>query len=203
MKNAVSLGISIGDLKMTPVRCLTCFLCFALFGTVFCVRPTTAYSQPSSEAQWDLTSDWVRFAASAAVAAYKGNTEGRKQMFKYSFAEDMMNDDIRHSIRNKVLDKRPKEQRISFPISRTSHACSGAGFLGARYGWEYSMPALAAAAGYARSGKSKENHSAGSIAAGCAISYGISTLFSMKEYSENFYPVASTDFIGFRLKWTN
>jgi membrane-associated phospholipid phosphatase len=158
----------------------------------------------SSEKRWDVTSNWMQFApfvAGAAVAAYKDDWEGGKQLLRTSAAGEITTQGLKYSLKGTFLDKRPNGSSRSFPSGHTSMACSGAALLGNRYGWEYGVPAFAVAAtvGYARV-KSAEHH-VRDVVGGCALSYGISTFFVTKQGEENLYPVIGPDFIGFRWTW--
>jgi len=93
-----------------------------------------------------------------------------------------------YGIKQLVREERPDHSDFkSFPSDTSALAFAPAQFLWQRYGWEYGLPAYAAAAyvGYARV-NSKQHHW-WDVAASAAISLGYNELITSRYHQKNFY----------------
>ncbi|MCE9506766.1 MAG: phosphatase PAP2 family protein [Alphaproteobacteria bacterium] len=189
---------------MKPVFSLNDFLRVLPLAALFIAGAAAAHPQTHPEKGYDTASNWLQFvpvAAGAVVAAYEGDLEGEKQLLRAAVATELAGQALKYSLRDTSWNNRPNQGDYSFPSEHTSIACSGAAFLGGRYGWEYGAPALAVAAtvGYAR--VKAEKHHVRDVIGGCALSYGVGMFFVTKDGEEELYPVVGPDFIGFRWKF--
>jgi len=74
-----------------------------------------------------------------------------------------------YALKYAVNRRRPNGGHQSFPSGHTSAAFMGAAFLHFRYGWQYGLPAYAAASVVAASRVTSGNHHATDVVAGAAI----------------------------------
>jgi hypothetical protein len=105
-----------------------------------------------------------------AISLMKGDLEGTKQWGEGALWTSVAT----HTLKFAVDEERPNgNDNNSFPSGHTSAAFQGAAFLQMRYGWEYGVPAYAAASfvGYSRvHGKYHYWHD---VAAGAALAVGV------------------------------
>ena len=98
-----------------------------------------------------------------------------------------------------IKEERPDGGGHSFPSAHASISFTSAEFIRKRYGWEYGLPAYAAALFVAYSRVEARKHYAHDVIAGAAIGIGSSYLFT-REY-EGWHMQAETDhkYYGMRL----
>jgi hypothetical protein len=99
------------------------------------------------------------------VAAAKRDTDGVVQLGATSAATM----GTTYALKYAVNRRRPNGNRQSFPSGHASAAFMGAAFLHFRYGWEYGLPAYAAASLVAASRVTSRNHHATDVVASAAI----------------------------------
>ena len=94
-----------------------------------------------------------------------------------------------HSLKFAVDAERPNgNDNNSFPSGHTSAAFQGAAFLQMRYGWEYGLPAYAAASYVGYSRVHGEYHYWRDVAAGAALAVGIQyAITEMGMTARNFF----------------
>lgn len=142
-------------------------------------------------------------AAGLGLAIYKGDKEGQKQWVRNTLATVAGVAATKEAFKNTTLGDRPGNNGDrSFISGHTAYACSGAAFIGKRYGAEYGGVAfgLASLVGYSRVHADK--HHWRDVIGGCAMSYGISQLFVTEQGMENIVPVVGPDIIGLRLDFS-
>jgi membrane-associated phospholipid phosphatase len=123
----------------------------------------------------DGTGAW-QFAESAALAL------GVTYLLKYTVSEERPDNEDRHS----------------FPSAHTSLSFTSAEFIRKRYGWEYGIPAYAAASFVAYSRVDARQHYAHDVIAGAAIGIASSYLFTGPYKGWNVKPEADRGYYGAR-----
>lgn len=139
------------------------------------------------------------------TAFYRNDNEGMKE-WAYSFGSTMLaTAALKEAVNPTSWGERPNGGQYSFPSGHTASACSGAAFIGQRYGWTYGGMAMLPAAfvGYTR--VDEDLHHWRDVIAGCALGIGFSYYFVQPEHSN---PVAIIPEIGehswalgFRMKY--
>lgn len=95
--------------------------------------------------------------------------------------------------------KRPNGGRQSFPSGHTSISFSSAEFLRKRYGWEYGLPAYAAASFVAYSRVESRQHYPRDVVAGAGIGILSSYIFTRPYQGWNVGVEGDTKSVGLRL----
>lgn len=152
------------------IKSLALGLTFAVSMSAFAVEPTDRSTMTD-------VGDVVQFGvpiAAAAVAWMKGDTEGLVQHAEGAFYTGIATQTLKHL----VDAERPNGGSNSWPSGHTSAAMQGAAFLQYRYGWEYGVPATAAAlfVGYSRI--DANYHHPRDVLAGTALAWGTQYLIS-------------------------
>jgi hypothetical protein len=111
------------------------------------------------------------------VSLMKGDSEGTKQWAEGALWTSVAT----HTLKFAVDEERPNgNDNNSFPSGHTSAAFQGAAFLQMRYGWEYGVPAYAAASFVGYSRVHGEYHYWRDVAAGAALAPFLAMLESIK-----------------------
>lgn len=137
-------------------------------------------------------------ATALSVAWFKGDDEGEWQWLRNTAASTVATQTVKLIFNTTALGRRPGGGHGSFPSGHTAMAASGAAFLTERYGWEYGLPAWAATGFVAYSRVDENEHHWWDVAAGAALSAGISKLFVTPESATHLAPIVGPDFIGLR-----
>ena len=116
----------------------------------------------------------VLAASSLGMAAYLHDGEGAIQFSKSS----ALTIGITYALKYTVKEERPNGRDHSFPSFHTSFAFTAAEFLRKRYGWEYGLPAYAAASFVGYSRVESDNHYWHDVIAGAAIGVASSYFFT-------------------------
>ncbi len=107
---------------------------------------------------------------------------------------------VTYLLKYTVSEERPNnEDRHSFPSAHTSVAFSSAEFIRKRYGWEYGIPAYAAASFVAFSRVDSRQHYAHDVIAAAAIGIASSYLFTRPYKDWNIKAEADPGYYGIRL----
>ncbi|KXI24233.1 phosphatase PAP2 family protein [Photobacterium sanguinicancri] len=167
-------------------------------GVVALILATTACSASAHNKNLQKYADIAQFGiplTAGAISLYKGDTEGLFQLAEGALYTAVAT----HVIKFSVNAERPNGGDHSFPSGHTSAATQGAAYLQFRYGWEYGVPAYAAAAlvGYSR--VDSKHHYWRDVAAGAALATGIQYVVSEMGYSMSNYvisPYVSGDEVG-------
>ena len=140
-------------------------LCFA--------RGIEAYARDGIETAGDLLQFIIPATAGGLTLGYQ-DYQGTLQ-FGESFA---VTEGVTYGLKYAVNERRPNGGSHSFPSAHTSVAFSGAEFLRKRYGWEYGVPAYAAASFVAFSRVEANEHYPHDVLAGAAIGILSSVIFT-------------------------
>ena len=161
--------------------------------------PTASFA---SSGDLDKTAgDVLQFAVPAtafAVAAFKGDEEGEKEWLRNTTASFLVTQATKLAFNSTSWGERPNGGHNSFPSGHTAFAASGAAFLTERYGWQYGIAAWAVTGFVAYSRVDEREHHWRDVAAGAALSYGISKLFVTPEAASHLAPIIGPKFIGLR-----
>jgi len=129
---------------------------------------------------------------------YLDDTEGESQMYQSFFT----NLGITYTLKVSINRTRPNGGDHSFPSGHTSAAFQGAGFIHARYGWKYALPAYIGASfvGYSRVYANK--HYTSDVLAGAAIGTLSSFYFATPYKDINIQPTANNGKYGLQVSTT-
>ena len=166
--------------------------------TLLCL-PAISFAAPSDPDK--TTGDILQFAVPAAalsVAWLKGDDEGETQWLRNTVASALATQVAKLAFNATAWGERPNGGRGSFPSGHTAFAASGAAFLTERYGWQYGILAWGLTGYVAYSRVDEREHHWRDVAAGAALSYGISKLFVTPESATHIAPVIGPGFIGLR-----
>lgn len=124
-------------------------------------------------------SNWLKFvpaAGAAAYSSYEGDYRGLLQLGGEVAATVAATQAMKFAFKDGDWGTRPDGGSKSFPSGHTSFACSGAAYLGERYGWQQAAPAYAISAWVAYIRVNEDKHFVRDVVAGCALAYGLSKL---------------------------
>ena len=127
------------------------------------------------------------------MSLYLDDEEGTQQWMKSAGSTFFATQVLKQSFANSSLGTRPNGGSKSFPSGHTSSACSGASFIGMRYGWQYGAPgmALAVYTGYTRI--DEEMHHWRDVIVGCALGIGFSYEFVTPRSEQSTVNLSVTD----------
>lgn len=161
--------------------------------------PASSFAGPGDP---DKTAgDVLQFAvplAALSVAWAKGDEEGEAEWARNTAASFVATQVLKAAVNSTSWGERPNGGKGSFPSGHTAFAASGAAFLTERYGWEYGLPAWALTGYVAYTRVDEHEHRWRDVAAGAALSYGISKLFVTPESATHIAPIIGPKFIGLR-----
>src|SRR5437867_4400448 len=106
---------------------------------------------------------------------------------------------VTYSLKYSIDEKRPNGRRQSFPSGHTSISFSSAEFMRKRYGWEYGVPAYAAASFVAYSRVESREHHPQDVVAGAAIGIVSSFIFTKPYKGWHVQADADGKYFGLRL----
>ena len=129
---------------------------------------------------------------------YLDDSEGEIQMYKSFFTTVGITQALKYGVNR----KRPNGGDHSFPSGHTSAAFQGAGFIHARYGWKYAVPAYISASfvGYSRVYANK--HFPSDVWAGAIIGTLSSFYFATPYKDINIQPTANNGEYGLQVNTT-
>ena len=104
-----------------------------------------------------------------------------------------------YSLKYAVNETRPNGGSQSFPSAHSSISFCSAEFMRKRYGWEYGLPAYAAASFVAYSRVEAREHYAHDVVAGAAIGIASSYIFTRPYRGWHFQVDADAHYFGIRL----
>jgi membrane-associated phospholipid phosphatase len=104
-----------------------------------------------------------------------------------------------YGLKYAIEEERPNGERHSFPSAHTSISFASAEFMRKRYGWEYGIPAYAAALFVAYSRVESRQHYTHDVIAGAAIGIGSSYLFTRPYEGWHIQAEAGHKYYGMRL----
>lgn len=126
---------------------------------------------------------------------YKHDPKGRDQFYK-SFLTNL---GMTYALKLSVNKRRPENNGdYSFPSGHTSAAFQGAAFIQKRYGWNYGLPAYAAASyvGWSRVEGESDKHDIVDVAAGAAIGIFSSYYFTQPYKNATVAPLVGNKTYG-------
>lgn len=181
-------------MKMFTVRVLP--MLAAISGMVISLPAAALSVGINTEDSDRAAGDIIQIALPAiafGTALYKDDREGMKE-WAYSFGSTMLATAVlKKAVNPTAWGERPNGGKNSFPSGHTSSACSGASFIGQRYGWNYGGAAMLPAAFVAYSRVDERMHHWRDVIAGCVIGIGFSYYFVQPEHSN---PIAVIPEIG-------
>ncbi len=134
--------------------------------------------------------------AAFAISLFKEDYVGASEMAEGA----LWTAALTHTLKYAVDERRPNgSDEDSFPSGHASAAFQGAAFLQMRYGWEYGLPAYAAAAFVGYSRVEGDYHYWHDVAAGAAIAIGTQYVITKMGYSMTNWiisPDVSDDYYG-------
>jgi len=142
---------------------------------------------------------WLIPATGFAATYMHADPEGRRQ-FLPSMVMALA---ITAGLKETVREERPNGGAHSFPSGHTSSAFQGASFLQRRYGWQWGIPAYAAAAYTGWSRVELKAHHPHDVFAGAAVGILSSYVFTTP-YLKNLEvsAVVETDYVGLSMRTT-
>lgn len=133
----------------------------------------------------ETSGDILQFAlptlALGATVFHRSEEDGRRwdRRGTLEFAESFaLTAGVTYALKYTVDETRPNGGQNSFPSGHTSAAFSSAEFLRERYGWEWGVPAYAAASWVAYSRVESDNHYPKDVIAGAGIGILSSYIFT-------------------------
>lgn len=136
--------------------------------------------------------------ASYAIAVFKDDDEGEKQFLRSTAVSLVVNTTLRLAFNGTSWGERPNGSPYGFPSGHTAFVTSSAAFLQDRYGWKYGLPAYALVGYVSYVRVDTDHHRWRDVAAGFAVSYGISKLFVTPQNATHIAPIIGPDFLGLR-----
>ena len=106
---------------------------------------------------------------------------------------------VTYGLKSTINDRRPNGGIQSFPSAHTSISFSAAEFMRKRYGWEYGIPAYAAASFVAYSRVEARQHEADDVVTGAAIGIISSYIFTRPYKGWHVQAEADGRYYGIRL----
>lgn len=117
---------------------------------------------------------FVPVASAAAYSLYEHDYSGLLQLGEEVSATELLTFGLKVAVNHTSWGRRPDGGDHSFPSGHTALACSGAAYVGERYGWEYSAPLYAVAGYVAYIRVNERRHHPRDVIAGCAAATGLS-----------------------------
>ncbi|HMH65836.1 MAG TPA: phosphatase PAP2 family protein [Rhizomicrobium sp.] len=125
------------------------------------------------------------------ITLYKDDWKGAAQLTVDTVATVGIAYGLKHVIREQRLDKSDFQ---SMPSDTSALAFAPANFLWDRYGWQYGVPAYAAATFVAWSRVDAQKHHWYDVTASAALAFGVSKIFTTRYQARGLsYGVAPTD----------
>lgn len=159
-------------------------------GLVVC---RTGWAADNVERNGDRLRDWIPRAAFAATLFYNDGWDGSLQFAESYVVANWITAGLKH-----VTDKRRPNGDCcsSFPSGHASRAFMGAGFIHARYGWKWALPAYAGATYVAISRVHAKKHYPEDVIAGAAIGVATSFFFTDRYQNTVVLPTAGDGYLG-------
>ncbi|HEY3278678.1 MAG TPA: phosphatase PAP2 family protein [Syntrophorhabdaceae bacterium] len=134
-------------------------------------------------------------ATAAGITAYQKDGKGALQLVE-SVA---LTAAVTYGLKYTITESAPNGDSHSFPSAHTSLSFSSAEFLRKRYGWEYGLPAYAAATFVAVSRVEAKDHYVHDVLAGAAIGIASSYIFTKPYNGWNIQAAAGEKYYGIKL----
>lgn len=133
-----------------------------------------------------------------AVAYFKDDVEGEKQLFRNVIVNQLITSIARVGFNETSWGERPTGNEYGFPSGHVSFAGAGASFYSERYGWKYGVPAWLATGFVMNNRVQNGDHHWRDVIASAGLSYGIGKLFVTPENATYLAPVIGPDWLGLR-----
>lgn len=172
-------------LKKISAIFLGCIACF-------CAQAAVIHSGDTDLAIGDFVQLFLP-GLGLGISLYMDDSEGTQQWLKSTGSTMLATQVLKQSFANTSWGTRPSGASKSFPSGHTSSACSGASFIGTRYGWEYGVPGMVMAAyvGYTR--VDEEQHHWRDVIVGCALGLGFNYEFVTPKNEQSTVNLTVTD----------
>src|SRR5437016_13012973 len=174
---------------MVMTRAVKLFL-----GVVFLSSSVAARAGDGIQQSGDILQFVLPAVAAGSVAAHRDKTGAVE--FTESAALTL---GVTYALKYSVNERRPNGGTQSFPSGHSSISFSSAEFLRKRYGWEYGIPAYAAASFVAYSRVESREHYPHDVIAGAAIGIVSSYIFTRRYKGWDIEPEVDGKYYGLRL----
>lgn len=178
---------------------IVCGICF-WFLALFLPAASVLAQSSSTETAGNVLTALVP-AVGAGMTFLKDDDKGKYQ-FLSSGVVNLSTCYVLDAATNNERSKNP-DNKGSFPSQHTAIAFGGASFIHCRYGFEYAIPAYAAASYVAYSRLQADKHYPGDVIAGAAIGFVSSYLFTTPYLGVQISPSVSKGnyFLNFFANW--
>lgn len=174
------------------------FLTVAVLGTIECLLNTgMVFASDSIQIAGDIL-QFVLPATGGALTLANRDWQGSLQLAESS----ALTLGVTYGLKYAVNERRPNGGTESFPSGHSSISFSAAEFIRKRYGWEYGIPAYAAASFVAYSRVESLEHYPHDVVAGAAIGIISSYIFTRPYKGWHFELEADGKAYGFSLSHT-
>jgi membrane-associated phospholipid phosphatase len=163
---------------------------------LLCLHSVTASAAPE-ELPADILTGLLPL-TSYAIAHFNDDDEGERQFLRSTAVSLVVNTSFRVAFNDTSWGERPNGSPYGFPSGHAGFVTSSAAFLQDRYGWKYGLPAYAVVGYVSYVRVDTGHHRWRDVAAGAAVSYGISKLFVTPRNATHIAPVIGPDFLGLR-----
>lgn len=163
---------------------------------LLCLQSATA-SAGAEQLSGDILTGLLPL-TSYAIAHFKGDEEGEKEFLRSTGVSLVVNSSLRLAFNGTSWGERPNGSPYGFPSGHAGFVTSSAAFLQDRYGWKYGLHAYAVVGYVSYVRVDTDHHRWRDVAAGAAVSYGISKLFVTPQNATHIAPVIGPDFLGLR-----
>lgn len=136
--------------------------------------------------------------ATYGIAHYKDDGEGEGQFLRSTAASLILNTTLRVAFNETSWGERPNGSPYGFPSGHTAFMGSSAAFLQDRFGWKFGVPGYALTAYVAWVRVDTDHHRWRDVAAGAALSYGVSKLFVTPHDAYHIAPIIGPEWLGLR-----
>ena len=177
--------------------------CAAMAGAMaLCPLPVTAGVDDEYTGS-ELSADIVTLVlpvTTYGIAHYKDDGDGEGQFLRSTGVSLVLNTLLRGAFNETRWGTRPNGSPYGFPSGHAAFVTSSAAFLQGRFGWKYGVPAYVLV-GYVSYVRVDTNHHRWrDIAAGVALSMGVSRLFVTPHDATHIAPIVGPDWLGLRIE---
>ena len=167
---------------------------FGLFSIFLCARPLVARASDGIETAGDI----LQFVLPATAGGLTLGFQDYRGTLQFGESAGLTLG-VTYALKYTVNETRPNGGTHSFPSAHTSISFSAAEFMRKRYGWEYGIPAYAAASFVAYSRVEANEHYPHDVIAGAAIGIASSYLFTRPYKGWHVQAEAGDKYYGIRL----
>jgi membrane-associated phospholipid phosphatase len=135
-----------------------------------------------------------------AIAHYKDDGDGEGQFLRSNAVSLVLTTVLRGAFNETSWGPRPNGNEYAFPSGHAAFVTAQAAFLQERFGWKYGVPAYLLVGYVSWVRVDSDHHHWRDIAAGVALSWGVSKLFVTPNDATHIAPVVGPDWLGMRLE---